>query len=614
MNSEFTQTGLEYAGFWRRFAAAFVDWAILGLPGIALFVLLIFFASDHGDKVQVPMLIKIIAVLAGILIPAIYFVSQESGPHSATWGKRLLCIKLQGPNKEKLNFARAVARYFAHWISAMTAIGYLIQPFTKKRQALHDLLTDSVVVTTNGGTKRKTLTVLLSVAGVVAYSICLPLLILVAVNWTDDPLQPDVGLALDWKSSPNAFNDNGYLVLLGQSAPESVDPYEAGRKALLAQFKLYAEKATDSEWHALSKQQTAPTNSSSKYICSYPKQNCVEHYLQTRSAMADVIKNAALQESRFSRIVHAKNFVEVQPPVYASPFPSWSYLTNAAELARTKAIYQIADGHPQEGIAGIVENAQFSRRMLQQSTTLIGHMLALGMIQKDMRIVSELVQKYPVLAQSHGPALLEILSPISGSEYSLKKAFSFEKTFLLNSVQREGISMPEHRLRNWASSFFYQPNATLNLMYIWPNEMEKMAELPAGKLDDEKSQAGKKFSDAVGYSYLDTISFKNPIGKVLVQVARSDYMKYIERQHDTDGYARLVALQLKIANEKIPAEKIAAAVNASAAQFRNPYTDMPMVWDAKASEIRFQGRQPSNLNINKSDLFAIKIASTNLAH
>jgi uncharacterized RDD family membrane protein YckC len=47
----------------------------------------------------------------------------------------------------RISFGRATVRYFAQYLSVLTlGVGYFIQPFTEKRQALHDMVAGTVVV------------------------------------------------------------------------------------------------------------------------------------------------------------------------------------------------------------------------------------------------------------------------------------------------------------------------------------------------------------------------------------------------------------------------------------------------------------------------------------
>jgi hypothetical protein len=100
---------------------------------------------------------------------------------------------------------------------------------------------------------------------------------------------------------------------------------------------------------------------------------------------------------------------------------------------------------------------------------------------------------------------------------------------------------------------------------------------------------------------------KNPTGKILVSVAEIEYEKYIERKFDTDGYVRLVALQLKIASEHIPSTDVPDLLNKSAPEWGDPYTLKPMAWDVANGEIVFQGRQPSNRMWNGASRYSVGI-------
>ena len=47
----------------------------------------------------------------------------------------------------RISFGRATGRFFSRYISILSLlIGYLIQPFTRKRQALHDKIAGMLVV------------------------------------------------------------------------------------------------------------------------------------------------------------------------------------------------------------------------------------------------------------------------------------------------------------------------------------------------------------------------------------------------------------------------------------------------------------------------------------
>ena len=56
-------------------------------------------------------------------------------------------LRVVGLSGERISFGRATVRYFGRYISLLILlIGYLIQPFTANKQALHDLMAGTLVV------------------------------------------------------------------------------------------------------------------------------------------------------------------------------------------------------------------------------------------------------------------------------------------------------------------------------------------------------------------------------------------------------------------------------------------------------------------------------------
>jgi uncharacterized RDD family membrane protein YckC len=77
----------------------------------------------------------------------LYFGLLESSKLQGTLGKAALNIQVTDLHGRRISFGRATGRYFGKWISgALFLIGYLIQPFTRRRQTLHDLMAGTLVV------------------------------------------------------------------------------------------------------------------------------------------------------------------------------------------------------------------------------------------------------------------------------------------------------------------------------------------------------------------------------------------------------------------------------------------------------------------------------------
>ncbi len=138
---------LIYAGFWQRLAALFIDGLIVGIATLLFGVLLLILGISGGQGIGAMLGLMLLFYVAAFVISAAYFTLLESSEIGATYGKRILTIRVSDVEGKRISSARALGRWAAHWITNCTFyVGYLIQPFTDKRQALHDMVSGTVVV------------------------------------------------------------------------------------------------------------------------------------------------------------------------------------------------------------------------------------------------------------------------------------------------------------------------------------------------------------------------------------------------------------------------------------------------------------------------------------
>lgn len=127
-----------YAGFWRRFAAYAIDYALLFLASALLGIVATQLDVLPDDAPQLSAF-----VLAGYLL---YCALLESSRRQATLGKIALGLKVTGLHGERIGFGRAVARFVARLLSVLTlCLGYLLIVVTKRRQGLHDVIAGTLV-------------------------------------------------------------------------------------------------------------------------------------------------------------------------------------------------------------------------------------------------------------------------------------------------------------------------------------------------------------------------------------------------------------------------------------------------------------------------------------
>jgi uncharacterized RDD family membrane protein YckC len=125
-----------YAGFWLRFVALIVDSFILN---VAFF--LIRTLTSTG-----------VYLLVGLVGNWLYYSLLESSEYQATIGKMALGIRVTDEAGNRISFGRATGRYFAKILSALIiGIGFIMAGFTSRKQGLHDLLAETLVVKKSPG-------------------------------------------------------------------------------------------------------------------------------------------------------------------------------------------------------------------------------------------------------------------------------------------------------------------------------------------------------------------------------------------------------------------------------------------------------------------------------
>jgi len=135
-----------YATTWKRVVAVFVDGIILKVLSAAVFMAVLA-VSSPADSPVIESFFELLDPGLSLLMYLAYYTVLESSEAQATLGKRLVGIRVTDLEGRRLSFGRAFGRACARFLSYLSfGIGLLIQPFTERKQALHDLLAGTIVV------------------------------------------------------------------------------------------------------------------------------------------------------------------------------------------------------------------------------------------------------------------------------------------------------------------------------------------------------------------------------------------------------------------------------------------------------------------------------------
>jgi uncharacterized RDD family membrane protein YckC len=181
--------GAQPAGFWHRYAAWSLDWALLAAPLTLLLAPLLQRAYlqmlaltylvrdwmsarlDFAGSLPSPLalssqllndpvlaatlqaglsqLMRLLseAMLIAFALSTLYFVASEAGPWQATPGKRWAGLRVRAADGGIAGLRRAWLRHLAGVLSwAMLNLGHAIAGWRRDHRALHDLLAGTVVL------------------------------------------------------------------------------------------------------------------------------------------------------------------------------------------------------------------------------------------------------------------------------------------------------------------------------------------------------------------------------------------------------------------------------------------------------------------------------------
>jgi uncharacterized RDD family membrane protein YckC len=148
-----------YAGFWIRFVAFVIDVVIIRVAMIPF--ALIFFGRfmffgmfPRGGYMGPEEVLPLVAagmklVMLQVVAWWLYEALLTSSVKQATLGKMIFGLKVTDTQGQRISFARATGRHFGKYISGIIfLVGYIIAAFTARKQALHDMMADTLVLKT----------------------------------------------------------------------------------------------------------------------------------------------------------------------------------------------------------------------------------------------------------------------------------------------------------------------------------------------------------------------------------------------------------------------------------------------------------------------------------
>ncbi len=137
-----------YGSFWLRFIAVVIDAFIV--EAVVVTARILFFGGGMIGMRHMGWGFPVVGGFGfgfGIIGGWLYEAFLMSSSYEATLGKMLFHLRVTDANGTRISFAQATLRHFAKYLSGLILfIGYIMAAFTERRQALHDLIANTIVV------------------------------------------------------------------------------------------------------------------------------------------------------------------------------------------------------------------------------------------------------------------------------------------------------------------------------------------------------------------------------------------------------------------------------------------------------------------------------------
>lgn len=150
---DFGAPAMEYAGFWRRHWALWLDGFIVGTPFTLLSVVVMAGAGAFKPTASTEEISAAITLATLLLTPFsilanwLYFALMESSKRQATFGKSALGIMVKSGDGQRVTFGQASGRHFGKIVSCLVLyVGFFMVAFTHRKRALHDMMSNCVVM------------------------------------------------------------------------------------------------------------------------------------------------------------------------------------------------------------------------------------------------------------------------------------------------------------------------------------------------------------------------------------------------------------------------------------------------------------------------------------
>jgi hypothetical protein len=390
----------------------------------------------------------------------------------------------------------------------------------------------------------------------------------------DPPLQPAVAEFLKVPASTVTDAENAYFALLGFAAPAGSDIREYGRTSYRSTLERAAKQRAQGG-------QPLPQLESGTQMAFKGKELPNERFYQFVVGSPEVLDRMASDNRELlDRYRTLRQYPRIFEPSGEGhfqdvPIPSFAPVRSTQSLWLLLALRQSHQGNADQALRLLADDLAYWRSIVPQSHMLIIKLIAIACIQRDYQVLSELIG-HAALSGTQRAQVRAMLPPWQAGDVQFSESLRYEALFLTDALF---ASLAQH---GPFDRLLLKKNATRNSLVRIQMTGAELAGLSADRFYREASaSAGERRIDV----RLKLDFLYNPVGAILASISTPQYAGYCAKGHELEAKRRMVLIHLLAREQGIGPDGMDSFLPQLGKEYRNPYTNQPMGWDAGKKSI-----------------------------
>jgi hypothetical protein len=381
-------------------------------------------------------------------------------------------------------------------------------------------------------------------AGILLLALVAVLLLAVAANRFDEPLERSTKAWLDYPAPTAPDTQNGYLALLALDA-QIDNPIAAAAAMVREEHALFAKTRGP-------QQHTTPHYDEIRTRLLHPsevhipldscKDKCYDYILTHGEKLKALSSTHADLLRRYRAMLDSPVYAEDIPRDPRALYPNHGLAYSLGLLYLGDLVSAMQKGDAQAAYQSWARHQRFWQMAATGSVTLLDIMRAVAELERNQTILSDMLKAHPqsiAIARRQALPILTnrpLLAPLVARSMVFEfqmQAYVFSDMIYDASLFKTGDEQ-EADLRDRLALLFYQRNASLNLLHrLHQNDLSQNGVALGGNLAQDNSDAQNKVSctDQRNWHLL-----VNPVGKILLcRIGSYDMHRYHERAAKADA-------------------------------------------------------------------------------